>query len=226
MFDTLSEVVAVPHSWLLLILPVVTYFLGCLNGAIMTSRLVYLDDVRDHGSHNAGLTNFYRTYGPKHIVSVILIDMGKAALSVLIGILFFSFLSLPHLELYGAYWGALFCVIGHTFPLTEHFRGGKGVLCTATIVLCLDWQIALIGWGIFAIVFLLTRFVSLASIVGVISFPISTTFVYHGDPVLIILAGMIAVLAIWAHRSNIARLLKGMESRFTFHPIDRKEKEE
>lgn len=221
--DTLTEIVARPNAWLLLVLPVVTYFLGCLNGAIMTSRLIYLDDVRDHGSHNAGLTNFYRTYGAKHAVYVILIDMGKAALSVLIGTLVFTLLEIPRLSLYGAYWGALFCIIGHTFPVTEHFRGGKGILCSAAVVLCLDWRIALIGWGTFAIFFSLTRYVSLASILGMISFPVSTYCVYNGDKVLTALACIITLLAIWAHRSNILRLVKGKENRFHFHSKKREE---
>ena len=120
-----------------------SYLAGCCNGAIITSFLFYHDDIRKHGSHNAGLTNFYRVYGGKFAVSVILIDMLKAFVAVKLGsIVFGEYLGL---RLEGEYFSALFCVIGHIFPAFYSFKGGKGILCSGTLLLLLDWRIAAVG---------------------------------------------------------------------------------
>ena len=103
-----------------------SYLAGCCNGAIITSFLFYHDDIRKHGSHNAGLTNFYRVYGGKFAVCVILIDMLKAFVAVKLGsIVFGEYLGL---RLEGEYFSALFCVIGHIFPAFYSFMGGKGTM--------------------------------------------------------------------------------------------------
>ena len=97
-----------------------SYLAGCCNGAIITSFLFYHDDIRKHGSHNAGLTNFYRVYGGKFAVCVILIDMLKAFVAVKLGsIVFGEYLGL---RLEGEYFSALFCVIGHIFPAFYSFK--------------------------------------------------------------------------------------------------------
>ena len=100
-----------------------SYLAGCCNGAIITSFLFYKDDIRKHGSHNAGLTNFYRVYGGKFAVCVILVDMLKAFVAVKLGsVVFDAYLGL---RLEGEYFSALFCVIGHIFPAFYSFKGGK-----------------------------------------------------------------------------------------------------
>ena len=135
-----------------------SYLAGCCNGAIITSFLFYHDDIRKHGSHNAGLTNFYRVYGGKFAVCVILIDMLKAFVAVKLGsIVFGEYLGL---RLEGEYFSALFCVIGHIFPAFYSFKGGKGILCSGTLLLLLDWRIAAVGWGLFLLLWLTTRYVS------------------------------------------------------------------
>ena len=138
---------------------VLSYLLGCINGAIATSHLFYHDDVRRHGSGNAGLTNFYRNYGAKCAIVVIAFDMLKAVGAVCLGGYF-----LGHLlgwGVIGKYFGALFCIIGHMFPVFYGFKGGKGILCSGTLLLLLDWRIALVGWGVFVVLWLTTRYVSL-----------------------------------------------------------------
>ena len=150
---------------------VLSYLLGCINGAIATSHIFYHDDVRRHGSGNAGLTNFYRNYGARCAPMVIAFDM---------------------------------------------LKGGKGILCSGTLLLLLDWRIALVGWGAFVVLWLTTRYVSLGSVAAAVSLPFTTYFVFH-NTACTVLGTCISLLVLWAHRSNIKRLLSGTESKFHFH---------
>lgn len=190
------------------------YLLGCVNGAILASRLFFHDDVRRHGSGNAGLTNFYRTYGAKFALVVIFFDMGKAALGVLLGgAVLNCFLGW---EIAGRYYVAIFCVLGHMFPAFYEFKGGKGILCSATLLLFLDWRIALVSWILFFALWLTTRYVSLGSVTAALAFPVMTAIIYE-DVNLILAAVCIAAMVLYAHRENIMRLLHGTENRFHFH---------
>ena len=194
---------------------VLSYLLGCINGAIATSHIFYHDDVRRHGSGNAGLTNFYRNYGAKCAPMVIAFDMLKAVGAVLLGNYFLGYLL--GWGAAGKYFGALFCVIGHMFPVFYGFKGGKGILCSGTLLLLLDWRIAAVGWGLFLLLWLTTRYVSLGSVTGAFSFPVTTLLFFRGNWTVFALSLAIAALVIWAHRSNIGRLLHGTESRFQWH---------
>ena len=111
---------------------------------------------------------------------------------------------------------ALFCVIGHMFPVFYGFKGGKGILCSGTLLLLLDWRIALVGWGAFVVLWLTTRYVSLGSVAAAVSLPFTTYFVFHYTACTV-LGTCISLLVLWAHRSNIKRLLSGTESKFHFH---------
>ena len=211
---TLNAAVAFLYYGPPIAVAVLSYLLGCINGAIATSHIFYHDDVRRHGSGNAGLTNFYRTYGAKCAPMVIAFDMLKAVGAVLLGSYF-----LGHLLGWGAagkYFGALFCVIGHMFPVFYGFKGGKGILCSGTLLLLLDWRIALVGWGAFVVLWLVTRYVSLGSVAAAVSLPFTTYFVFH-NAFCTVLGTCISLLVLWAHRGNIKRLLNGTESKFHFH---------
>ena len=199
---------------LLISVAAAAYLLGCINGAIAVSHLFYRDDVRRHGSGNAGLTNFYRTYGAKRALAVIAFDMLKAAAAVWLGDAVLD--ALLGWGVAGEYYAALFCVIGHMFPAFYSFRGGKGSLCSATLLLLLDWRIALVGWGVFALLWLATRYVSLGSVCAALSFPVMTQIVF-ADGMTTALSVAIAALVLWAHRGNIKRLLDGTENKFHFH---------
>ena len=220
------------NPWLLaaivtIYLPIalVAYFLGCINGAVLTSKIFYHDDVRRHGSGNAGLTNFYRTSGAKYAPLVIALDMGKAVLAVgFAAALMRVYGADAELLLLNKYLAGLFCLIGHMFPVTERFKGGKGILCCATLLLCLDWRIALTAWGLFFVVVLLTRYVSLGSVCAAISFPIMTHIVYASARLDAVSALMVA-LVLYAHRENIVRLLRGTENKFRFRVNAPKEEE-
>ncbi|WP_186564384.1 glycerol-3-phosphate acyltransferase [Lawsonibacter celer] len=201
-----------------LIMAVVAYFCGCFNGAVIVSKYILRDDVRTHGSGNAGLTNFFRTFGGPLTLVVILTDVLKAVAAVLLTtVVFRSFLmNDPMVIVLAKYWGGVFCLLGHMFPCMFGFRGGKGILSGGTIALMMDWRIALVVWGGFLILFLLTRYVSLGSLWAGASFPFASLFVYR-NALIFLLALICGGLVVWKHRSNLARLVKGEESKFSFH---------
>ena len=194
-------------------LAIVSYFLGCFNGAVIVSKYILRDDVRTHGSGNAGLTNFYRTFGGPLTAVVILCDVLKAVIAVLIGAWIFGMMGNA---LLGKYWAALFCRRGHMFPCMFHFKGGKGILSGGTIALMIDWRIALVVWGGFLILTVLTRYVSLGSLWAGASFPFISWYCYP-DPLIVVLAFACGGLVVWQHRANIKRLLNGTENKFSLH---------
>ncbi len=192
-----------------------SYLLGCLNGAVITSHFVIRDDVRSHGSGNAGLTNFYRTYGARYAALVVVCDMGKTAAAVLIGGHIFSALFSDWTL--GALIGGAGAVVGHIFPVFYGFKGGKGILSGGMLLILLDWRIAAVAWGLFILLSVLTRYVSLGSVAATASFPITGFFVYDYNIVYTVLSVLIAALVIYSHRANVKRLLTGKESKFHRH---------
>ncbi len=201
---------------LALVTAVAAYFLGCSNGAILVSKYVLHNDIRTHGSGNAGLTNFHRVFGGKLTLVVILTDVVKAVLAVCFGLLVVWLAGWPGLSTLAKYWAGLFCLLGHMFPCMFGFRGGKGILSGGTIALMLDPRIALVVWGGFLLLVFLTRWVSLGSCWAAASFPFATWFVYQ-DLLLLVLAAVIGGLILWQHRTNIVRLVQGKENKLTFH---------
>ena len=187
------------------------YLLGCFNGAVIVSKYILRDDIRDHGSGNAGLTNFHRTFGGGLTLVVILCDVLKAVLAVLLGS--WLFVGDP---LLGKYYAALFCLLGHMFPCMFHFKGGKGILSGGTIAIMIDWRIALVVWGGFLILTILTRYVSLGSLWAGASFPFISWYCYP-DVRVAALAFLLGGLVVWQHRANIRRLLAGNENKFSLH---------
>lgn len=199
---------------------VIAYFCGCFNGAVIVSKYILRDDVRTHGSGNAGLTNFFRTFGGPLTLVVILLDVVKAVVAVLAGVWIFGSVlghgALPWVVL-GKYWGGLFCLLGHMFPCMFGFKGGKGILSGGTVAIMIDWRLALLAWGGFLLLTILTRYVSLGSIYAGASFPVGTWLFVDHDPILMVLATLIAVLILWKHRANFMRLIHGEENKLSFH---------
>jgi acyl phosphate:glycerol-3-phosphate acyltransferase len=202
---------------------ILAYLLGSIPTAVWVGRLFYGIDVRNEGSGNAGATNTIRVLGVKAGIPVIIIDILKGYFAViLIRYLmtgYFDEVSLIYVEIAAG----LLAVVGHTLPVFAGFRGGKGV---ATL---LGAGIALYGWAViisvlvFLVVFIVGRYVSLASITAGIVFPIVVIWIYRiSHPGLVGLAVFAAVFLLWTHRKNISRLMKGEENRFRF----RKEKAE
>ena len=201
----------------------IAYFCGCFNGAVIVSKYILRDDVRTHGSGNAGLTNFYRTFGGPLTFVVILTDVLKAIVAVLVGVwLTGQLLPIPDQAAHqtatamAEYWTGLFCLLGHMFPFMFQFKGGKGILSGGTIAIMIDWRVALVVWGGFLILAILTRYVSLGSSSTGITLPIITWIVYQ-DWLILILSIIIGGLIIFKHRTNLQRLAAGNESKFTFH---------
>ena len=159
-----------------LLVMLLSYFFGCFNGSFMVSHFIIRDDVRKHGSGNAGLTNFYRTYGAKYALLVIACDMGKTVAACLLGSFFFRCLGWD--GTLGTLLAGLGCELGHIFPVFYGFRGGKGILSGGTLVLLLNWRVAAVAWALFLLLWLTTRYVSLASITATCSAPITVYFVY------------------------------------------------
>lgn len=205
----------------LMLLAVIAYFCGCLNGAVIVSKYILRDDIRTHGSGNAGLTNFYRTFGGKLTAAVLALDVVKMVVAVLAGVLlaglWFHGYREAELALFAKYWTGAFCTLGHMYPCMFGFKGGKGVLSGGTLLFMIgDWRIILVGWGGFLILAALTRWVSLGSIWAGASFPVSTYFCY-GDWVLAALALVVGGLMVWKHRGNLGRIWKGQERKFSLH---------
>ena len=198
----------------------VSYLLGCFNGSVMTSHFIIRDDVRQHGSGNAGLTNFYRTYGARYALCVIVCDMGKTVLACLVGGYLMHWV-VGDWTL-GLLIAGIGCELGHMFPVFFGLRGGKGILSGGVLVLLLDWRVALIAWGLFAVLWLTTRYVSLGSIAATASMPVSVFLLMGHNWLYTVLSAAIAALVIWCHRGNIQRLLTGTEKKFQWHvdPLD------
>lgn len=218
MLNHVLETAHVPGGWLTLAavgIAVLSYFLGSFNGAVVVSQYILRDDVRNHGSGNAGLTNFYRTFGGPLTLAVILSDAVKAVIAVLFAMWIAGAMS-PELITLSKYWAGLFCLLGHMFPITFQFRGGKGILSGGAVALMIDWRVALVVWGGFLVLAFLTRYVSLGSCWAGLSFPFATWFVYQ-DPLVTVLAAIIGGLILYKHRGNMVRLVKGTESKFTRH---------
>lgn len=211
---------ALPNPILLAVLAVViavfSYFLGCSNGAIIVSKYILHNDVRNHGSGNAGLTNFHRVFGGKLTLVVILSDVVKAIVAICLALFAVWLVGWPGLSVGAKYWAGLWCLLGHMFPCMFGFKGGKGILSGGAIAIMMDWRIALVVWGGFLILAILTKYVSLGSCWAGASFPFATWFVYH-SVALTLLATLIGGLILWKHRGNIQRLIQGNESKFSLH---------
>ena len=205
------------------IIAVCAYLLGSLSFAIIVSKVTLGKDIRNYGSGNAGLTNFYRTYGAKYALLVIACDMGKTVAACLLGSFFFRCLGWD--GTLGTLLAGLGCELGHIFPVFYGFRGGKGILSGGTLVLLLNWRVAAVAWALFLLLWLTTRYVSLASITATCSAPITVYFVYGHNWLYTGLCLAVAALVVWCHRENIQRLLHGTEKKFKWHvnPTEGKE---
>ena len=191
-----------------LVIAAASYLLGSLSFAIIVCRLTTGKDIRSYGSGNAGLTNSFRVLGGPKTLLVLIGDIGKAAIAVYLG----GYLA----SMAGKLCAGIFVILGHVFPAYFGFRGGKGVLVGATMLLFIDWRIFLAAFIIFICAVAVTRWISLGSILGAISFPISM-HVFYGDWRLTLIAALMSSSVIYLHRSNIKRILHGNENRFSLH---------
>ena len=198
----------------LILIAAVGYLLGSVNTGIILSRTVFHDDIREHGSGNAGATNMLRTHGTISGVLTLVGDALKAFCAVLLGALAMNIL--------GAYVAGLFCIVGHIFPLYYGFRGGKGVVVTATMIACTNIRVFVIVLIIFLILVIGTKFISLGSVISAAVYPlilfkltsasVSSAYDYVG----VLIAFIIAALIVWKHRENIKRIYNHTENKISF----------
>lgn len=219
------ELLATGRFWIsALMTALAAYLIGSVSFAVIISRLCAQDDVRSHGSGNAGMTNILRTYGKKLAVLTALGDFGKGVVAVALGRLIFHLAAggadAPAIynAFDGGYIAGLFVIIGHVFPLYFQFKGGKGVLTSLGVVTVLNPLVfSIIVLLMIPFVFIV-KIVSLASVIGFMLFPIATTVVnlLSNEPFLfdLIFSLLISGIGIWMHRSNIKRLLNGTEYKF------------
>ena len=208
---------------------IIPYLLGSLNFGVMISRRRYGDDVRTHGSGNAGATNMLRTYGWKAGVLTMAGDMLKAVIAVGLGYLIVGVnaqvtegdLTYRMVDQFGAAIAGLFVMLGHMFPIFFKFKGGKGVATSGIVIFMISPIAGVICLAVFLIVVLGTRYVSLGSVMGLVLYPIVLNAFSHAyDPPRNSTACMISVLmaclVVFMHRENLKRLAAGKESKISF----------
>ncbi|MEG0615534.1 MAG: glycerol-3-phosphate 1-O-acyltransferase PlsY [Oscillospiraceae bacterium] len=213
----------------LVLTAVISYLLGSCNSAIIVSKVWKKTDIRTVGSKNAGLTNMYRVFGKLPAALTLLGDLGKGIVSVLLSRWIFTLLevglpaaansNVAYETIFVGYIAGFFAIIGHIFPIYYGFKGGKGVLVSCSILLVIDPITFCIVIPFFALIVILTRYVSVASISAAIAYPI-ITFVsqtLRGMPYVwlntILVIGTSALL-IYMHKPNIIRLKNGTENKF------------
>lgn len=199
-------------TWLLIF--VLSYLIGSVPWGYLIARLKGVD-IRQHGSGNIGTANVLRVMGKKWGYLVFLCDFFKGILSVKLGSLIAAYF-LVNVGL-GSVIAALACVLGHDYPIWLGFKGGKGIATLAGTILSLFPPLVFVSFGVVWIaVFLISRYTSLASISAAVALPIAAYLIVAKAelPLLVGFSVLMAALAIWRHRTNIARLLNGTENRF------------
>jgi glycerol-3-phosphate acyltransferase PlsY len=193
----------------MIIAGLVAYLLGNLNGAVCISALLN-DDVRKHGSGNAGMTNFIRNYGSGRAFLVFLIDTGKAFIAAVAAGMILE----PYgLALEGRVLGGILVMLGHDFPALLGFRGGKGILTGWFIAFAIDWRVGAFIGVVFFLVYFITFYVSLASVMSAVAFFVGFAIFHWGNPIVIIGALFMSALTLFMHRGNIVRLIKKEEKK-------------
>ncbi len=208
-------------EWILasLIAAAIAYLLGSINCAVLFSTVFYGDDVRRHGSGNAGTTNMLRTYGAKAAALTFAGDILKGVFAVVLGRLFFSLLGVTAQQTYGAYLAGYAAIFGHMYPLYFRFKGGKGVATGLGAVCAINPAVFGVVFPVGILIAAVSGFVSLASLSGAVLFPLllaGSMLLTNGTiaPLELLLACGIALLVIYNHRENIKRLLNGTENKF------------
>ena len=199
---------------------IIGYLFGIIQTAYIYGKMNGID-IREHGSGNAGTTNALRVLGKKAGAIVFAGDFLKCFTVIFFVRFIFKNTAADILPLVSLY-AATGCILGHNFPVHLGFRGGKGIACTAGLLAAFDVRIGIIALITFLAIVIVTRYVSLGSIIIVTEFALFTIIFgqmgfYHMDQAplveLYVLAAFLAVMAIYRHRANIVRLLNGTENR-------------
>ena len=201
-----------------IILIIVAYILGSVPNALWIGKVFKGIDIREHGSKNTGSTNAARVLGAKLGILTLILDISKGAIPVALSLfmkadLLENITGISNLDFIMI---GIFAIVGHSFSIFMKFKGGKAVATTVGVFIVLVPKALLLAAAVFFVIFALTRYVSVSSITAAISLPIFIFFLY-GDIPYTVFGGIITILIIVKHKSNIQRLLNGTESRFTIN---------
>lgn len=218
---------------LILIISIISYLIGCINTSLAITKILKIgSDIRSVGSGNAGFTNVLRTMGKKMAIFTFIGDFLKGILAVWITSMIVmssqAFQNNENLILSAKYISGMMCVIGHIYPCFFKFKGGKGVLTTWATMFLIDWRVAVVLITVFLITLLISKIISLASIMAAVSYPVSTFVIcFFGDYLVTknlydmlfptIASLIVGALVIYKHKSNILRLLNGKEIKISVH---------
>lgn len=198
------------------VVALVSYLLGSVSFAVIVSRIGAKDDVRNHGSGNAGMTNILRSYGKKMAAFTAIGDFGKGVIAVALGRIIFSLAGIQGID--AGYIAGLFVILGHLYPLFFGFKGGKGVLTSLGAAVIVSPIPFLVIAGITIPTVFAVKIVSLISVIGFALYPFVVVAVdllldkpLWGE---LLFSLIVSSLGIWKHRSNIQRLRAGTEYKF------------
>ncbi len=190
----------------ILLLVLGSYLIGSFSSSFILGKMIRDLDIREHGSGNAGATNALRVMGVRIAAITFIMDAFKGFLAIQLGRYLIGF--------DGALLASVFVVIGHNYPVFLNFKGGKGIATSLGLIFTLNWKVALICLLVWIVITLTTRYVSLASILGVVTAPIALNLLYSPVDLKMNLTIMFLVIsAVVRHKENISRLLKGTESK-------------
>lgn len=203
---------------------IAAYLIGSCNSAIIVIKLLKHEDIRNFGSKNAGLTNVLRCFGKGPALTTLIADLLKGSLTILLIKLILSSAGFEGDLMTIGYISGFMVMLGHIFPVYYGFKGGKGVLVAATVLLAIDIRTFAIVIPVFIIMLMITKYVSVSSMTAAVAYPVVTFllqyFARHFEMGTVLLhTGLVClntVLIIYMHRTNIQRLKDGNENKFSF----------
>ena len=203
--------------WQVMVIALLAYLIGSISASIIVSKVLKHDDIRNHGSKNAGMTNMFRSFGKKAGFLTLGGDALKALISVVLGYVLLGGA--------GQYMAGFFCMIGHMFPVYFKFKGGKGVIVSAITILLIDPLVFLVLALLFALMFAATQIISASSLTAAFFMPMVVYAFNYNHPRLsyIFFSLMISFFVIALHKDNIRRLMNKTEKKFTIKKNDKKE---
>jgi len=196
----------------LILSAIIGYILGSLNASLIIGKVFYKKDIRELGSGNAGTTNTLRSLGKGAATAVFAIDFAKGILACALG-----YIIVGYIENYGwvgMYLAGLTAVVGHNWPVFYGFKGGKGVLTTFSVILCISPMPAVLCLGVFIVMAILTKYVSFSSLIAAICWPIISLF-FNVPALVLAVAIFMVMLIIFRHKDNIIRLFNGTEKKLS-----------
>ena len=203
-------------AWRVALTLAAAYLLGGIPWALVIGRRFYHIDVREHGSGNLGATNVFRALGAKAAIATLVLDAAKGSLAVGVAVWLvptYAFGDLPHQWAMIA--ATLAAMLGHSYSPYAGFRGGKGVATAAGALLVITPMAWPFLFGTFLILIVLTRMVSLGSVLIAIEYPFLCLLLYRGEWPILIFSTVAAALVLWRHRTNIVRIFRGQEPKIS-----------